>query len=480
MTQADGNRTRFFPLVGQKIQGSNSSINLTSGSETSSSSSSMLLTVSNLNASGSVTRTSSTGSEDDIIAQRTRMVETETLFKPRKDRNGKLNISGLIVGGNNKPRDTNLSSTQTATITEIIEENSENSNCHQQKSLISDDNTSFSSSNAKNLSFLSTRPLNTSSSTTTTTTTTTTTQAVPTFIPPKLNIFKVSELTVENHPVNQRAPNLKHLSRADHLTSEEMLMLSGDQLDYFQPDDIPSTNINTKINTMRAIGAKNNAIGIGIGIGNGNVDRPTGIVHNDTQHNTIIPYKSRIVMNGEKRGTDTREEDELVADPSITISAKRPRTTTTDNNNIGPDSNFLRPASQTPFRPNDVEQETIMTNYHEPSFATVLGHEIESYLTSHMDTYERAKARWTDCSREEWERGADEIVEKFTKILDFVKDHMRSIKLNVNRQKITLYASLQYKLDTHKKDRDSIGKMLKEAKDELVAKTGVLIEEGKN
>lgn len=41
------------------------------------------------------------------------------------------------------------------------------------------------------------------------------------------------------------------------------------------------------------------------------------------------------------------------------------------------------------------------------SFATALGRDIEHYIAAHLDDYERAKARWTNCSREEWEHGAE-------------------------------------------------------------------------
>lgn len=43
-----------------------------------------------------------------------------------------------------------------------------------------------------------------------------------------------------------------------------------------------------------------------------------------------------------------------------------------------------------------------------------------------------------------------------------------------------LYANLQAKLDDHRSVRDNIAGMLKEAKNELVTKTGGLIDEGKS
>lgn len=43
-----------------------------------------------------------------------------------------------------------------------------------------------------------------------------------------------------------------------------------------------------------------------------------------------------------------------------------------------------------------------------------------------------------------------------------------------------LYANLQAKMDDHRSARDDTANMLKEAKNELVTKTGGLIDEGKS
>lgn len=54
------------------------------------------------------------------------------------------------------------------------------------------------------------------------------------------------------------------------------------------------------------------------------------------------------------------------------------------------------------------ERETVVSTHSPPSssLATVLGRDIENYIASHIDEYGRAKARWTECPREEWEQGA--------------------------------------------------------------------------
>lgn len=69
------------------------------------------LLVDTLNAS----RPASDSSTDEIIAQRTRMIETETLFKAKKERSGRLNVSGLIRYKDSEAK------TPNATIKEVLE-----------------------------------------------------------------------------------------------------------------------------------------------------------------------------------------------------------------------------------------------------------------------------------------------------------------------------------------------------------------------
>lgn len=99
------------------------------------------------------------------------------------------------------------------------------------------------------------------------------------------------------------------------------------------------------------------------------------------------------------------------------------------------------------------ERKTVMSTHSPPSSssATVLGRDIESYIASHLDEYGRAKARWTECSREEWEQGAlgksgflnvngvscltpicTEIATRFTQILDFVSVYSFGKKQNID------------------------------------------------
>ena len=37
----------------------------------------------------------------------------------------------------------------------------------------------------------------------------------------------------------------------------------------------------------------------------------------------------------------------------------------------------------------------------------LLGQELTSFVESHVDVYEEAKKRWSECSMDEWRAGAD-------------------------------------------------------------------------
>lgn len=223
MTQADSNRARFFP----RGQDSNSSTNLASASENSLS---VFPAVSNVAATSHAMVTSTLNStnsnEDDIIAQRTCMIETETLFKPRKDRNGKLNLSGLIKE-NKKPRDIMPS----ATITEITDKGSE---------ISQDSNVTFSNVGNTSLALKPSRTLNVQGTA---------------FVPSNLNVLAISDITVET-PVNKKPFNVKESSRGDHLTSNEPLGLSGNQHNSFQPGDYMSATTLCSV-----MGTKNSPLG---------------------------------------------------------------------------------------------------------------------------------------------------------------------------------------------------------------------------
>ena len=37
----------------------------------------------------------------------------------------------------------------------------------------------------------------------------------------------------------------------------------------------------------------------------------------------------------------------------------------------------------------------------------LLGHDLDTYLDAHVEAYEVAKRKWTECSMDEWTKGAD-------------------------------------------------------------------------
>lgn len=71
----------------------------------------------------------------------------------------------------------------------------------------------------------------------------------------------------------------------------------------------------------------------------------------------------------------------------------------------------------------------------------LLGQDLDIAVEAHADAYEQARKKWSECSVEEWTKGADgafsgvsqrallifaaaELGERFTKMLDFVSDFL--------------------------------------------------------
>ncbi|KAG6839487.1 hypothetical protein C0991_002184 [Blastosporella zonata] len=90
----------------------------------------------------------------------------------------------------------------------------------------------------------------------------------------------------------------------------------------------------------------------------------------------------------------------------------------------------------------------------------ILGQGVNAYAEEHMEQYERARERWKDCTMEEWIAGANEQAARYSKILDFVKDHMMS--------KMKLFASLDAKVDGHNQVLSEREKALEGVKARLV------------
>ncbi|KAI5122277.1 hypothetical protein M0805_002357 [Coniferiporia weirii] len=100
----------------------------------------------------------------------------------------------------------------------------------------------------------------------------------------------------------------------------------------------------------------------------------------------------------------------------------------------------------------------------------LFGVDMEQYFSEHVEQYEIAKKRWTSCSIEEWQTGADEITGKFSKLIDFVKDHMTT--------KLSLFASLHGRVNDHKAVLAERDTALKNMREKLVKDSGVFLEGG--
>ncbi|KAI0686550.1 hypothetical protein C8Q76DRAFT_761452 [Earliella scabrosa] len=97
----------------------------------------------------------------------------------------------------------------------------------------------------------------------------------------------------------------------------------------------------------------------------------------------------------------------------------------------------------------------------------LLGQDLDIYVEAHADAYEQARKKWAECSVEEWTRGADELSERFAKMVDFVKDHMTA--------KLSLYASLHTTISEHRTVLAGREKTLNEAKDSLLREGGAVV-----
>ncbi|KAH0585616.1 hypothetical protein H2248_008844 [Termitomyces sp. 'cryptogamus'] len=90
----------------------------------------------------------------------------------------------------------------------------------------------------------------------------------------------------------------------------------------------------------------------------------------------------------------------------------------------------------------------------------LLGCEVDAYVDHHVEQYEQIVERWKGCTMEEWIAGAEEQAARYTKILDFVKNHMSS--------KMRLFASFDVKIDGHQNILADREKALEGVKTRLV------------
>ncbi|KAJ4467418.1 hypothetical protein C8J55DRAFT_565279 [Lentinula edodes] len=97
----------------------------------------------------------------------------------------------------------------------------------------------------------------------------------------------------------------------------------------------------------------------------------------------------------------------------------------------------------------------------------LLGCQADAYIEDHMQKYEQLTTKWKECSMEEWVKGADEIMVKYSKILDFVKNHMTT--------KLKLFTSFDKQLEAHDSILDNRAKVLEGVKSKLVAQSGSIL-----
>lgn len=61
----------------------------------------------------------------------------------------------------------------------------------------------------------------------------------------------------------------------------------------------------------------------------------------------------------------------------------------------------------TPMGAKYTESKITLSDSQDMKMAPFMGGDVDAYIASHADRYEAAKKRWANCSREEWEAGAD-------------------------------------------------------------------------
>ncbi|KAF8589851.1 hypothetical protein K439DRAFT_1657690 [Ramaria rubella] len=429
-------------------------------------------------------------SQDEIIAQGTRTIETETLFKTTREKSGRLNVSGLVKRKDSGANSIKLIS-QTATIKEVPESEGFGTRSPGQFS-----GTKVISKN--NVSSLPRSPLPPQSSD----------QTYSTSIMPPSNQLVSAKMPRHNIDIPQ-----EDMSKMPHSSHTDKFDENSSRLSIHSDDSIKSltTAFNRKHSTSSKPSIRYASPSLQLRNRGGRIESSRS---NSEQtlaaFSRVAEARSRMIESHNYSDDDVDEAtyqdpqiyagsmrelqqqgffeqrgekrlNEQTGDDLSEARGKRARTETYEtlsNRSINsPMSQSLEPDSgenqpnfsqrALPGPPADHHRDDVRQD---PQLRGFLGHDVDDYLVSHTDRYETAKKRWSDCSREEWERGADELVDKFAKVFDFVKEHVK--------RKVTLYAALHVKIDDHQKDREKTADMLKTAKSKLVAKTGIVVDEG--
>ncbi|KAA1467218.1 hypothetical protein DENSPDRAFT_926437 [Dentipellis sp. KUC8613] len=94
-----------------------------------------------------------------------------------------------------------------------------------------------------------------------------------------------------------------------------------------------------------------------------------------------------------------------------------------------------------------------------------LGFDVDdTQLAECADVYERARQRWRDASMDEWRAGADELAQRFGKVLKMVADHVTT--------KTTAYGALQAKLGAHRAVLEARAETNRKVREALMRNSG--------
>ncbi|KAF8902157.1 hypothetical protein CPB85DRAFT_1322046 [Mucidula mucida] len=97
----------------------------------------------------------------------------------------------------------------------------------------------------------------------------------------------------------------------------------------------------------------------------------------------------------------------------------------------------------------------------------LLGRDADLFVEEHTENYEILTEKWKNCTMDEWVAGADVIMGKYGKILDFVKGHMTT--------KLKLFATFDKHVDAHNVVLDDRAKVLNGVKQRLVKESGNIL-----
>ncbi|KAK0470253.1 uncharacterized protein EV420DRAFT_1634690 [Desarmillaria tabescens] len=113
------------------------------------------------------------------------------------------------------------------------------------------------------------------------------------------------------------------------------------------------------------------------------------------------------------------------------------------------------------YHPNNLSQGN------EGALDKLLGRDANIFVEEHMDSYEALIEKWKNCTTDEWIAGADVIMVKYSKILEFVKTHMTT--------KLKLFAAFDKQVDSHGVVLEERQKVLAGVKQKLVSESGNIL-----